>query len=64
LGTLTEASTTIASVNGKIKVAINRKGKKLTVTVNVPDGTSCEVVFPNGKSKQLMNGLHTVEGSY
>jgi glycogen debranching enzyme len=63
MGSLSDASTTIASVNGEIKVAINRKGKKLTVKVAVPDGTSCEVVFPNGKSRQLAGGRHTIEGS-
>jgi glycogen debranching enzyme len=63
LGSLTEASATIASVNGEIKVSIQRKGKKMTVKVDVPDGTTCEVVFPNGKSKKVSSGQHTVEGS-
>ena len=63
MGPLTEVSTTIASVSGEIKVAVSRQGRRLTVIVNVPDGTSCEVVFPNGKKAQLSEGLHTVTGS-
>ena len=63
MGTLTEASTTIASVNGEIKVAVNRQGRRLTVKVNVPAGTSCEVVFPNSRKIQLPPGNHTVTGS-
>ena len=63
MGTLTEASTTIASVYGEIKVTINRQGKQLTVKAAVPDGTSCEVVFPSGKTVQLTNGQHTVTGT-
>ena len=51
------------TVYGEIKVDIHRKGKKLTVQVVVPDGTTCELVFPNGKSKQLSGGNHTVEGN-
>jgi len=57
---LTEASTTVASVNGEIKVAINRMGEKMTVHVLVPDGTSCEVIFPNGKRVMVPSGHHTV----
>jgi len=60
LGPLTEASTTVASVNGEIKVAINRMGEKMTVHVLVPDGTSCEVIFPNGKRVMVPSGHHTV----
>ena len=63
LGTLTDVSTTIASVYGEIKVKINKKGKALTVNVSVPTGTNCKVVFPSGKSVSLASGQHTVKGS-
>jgi len=62
LGTLTEASATIASVNGEIKVDVLKKGKKLTIKVLVPDGTTCELVFPNGKIHHLSGGNHIIEG--
>ena len=63
LGTLTEASATIASVSGEIKVAISKKGKTMTINVMVPDGTACEVVFPNGKRTWFSSGNHTVRGN-
>ena len=63
LGALTEASTTIASVIGEIKLNIHKKGKKLTVNVSVPEGATCEVVFPSGKNTLITSGNHTVEGN-
>ena len=63
MGSLTEASAAIASVNGEIKVKINKKDRRLTVNVTVPVGTSCEVRFPSGKSMHLTSGSHSVEGN-
>jgi hypothetical protein len=60
LGTLIDVSTTIASVYGEIKVSINRKGKTLTVNVDVPESTTCTVIFPSGKSTLLSSGHHIV----
>ena len=60
LGTLKEASTTIASVNGEIKVSVSKKGRRMTVQVNVPEGTTAEVVFPSGKPVQVAAGEHTL----
>ena len=60
LGTLTEASATIASVNGEIKVAIHKENDHLTIHVVVPIGTTCELVFPNGKREFLQSGHHIV----
>jgi hypothetical protein len=58
MGTLTEASTTIASVNGEIKVSVSKKGRKMTVRVTVPEGTTAEVVFPKGKPIVVGPGEH------
>ena len=63
LGSLTEASATIASVSGEIKVSVQKRGKNMTVNVIVPEGTTCEVVFPAGKKIWLASGNHTVKGS-
>ena len=63
LGTLTEASTTVASVYGEIKVSIQKKGRNLTITTTVPDNTSCEIVFPSGKTTHLSGGTHTIAGN-
>ena len=61
LGLLKEASTTIASVNGEIKVSVSKKGRKMTVRVNVPEGTTAEVVFPSGKPVTVAAGNYTLE---
>ncbi|MDR0795925.1 MAG: glycoside hydrolase, partial [Tannerella sp.] len=61
MGSLTEASVTIASVSGDIKVSIQKRGRNLTINVVVPEGTSCEVVFPNGKNVWLSSGQHRVK---
>lgn len=62
LGFLKEASTTIASVNGEIKVFISLKGRKMTIRVNVPEGGTADVVFPDGKSVQVTSGEHLLAG--
>ncbi|HCC52899.1 MAG TPA: glycoside hydrolase, partial [Porphyromonadaceae bacterium] len=62
LGFLKEASTTIASVNGEIKVYISLKGRKMTIRVNVPEGGTADVVFPDGKSVQVTSGEHLLAG--
>ena len=61
LGSLKEASTTLALVNGEIKVAVSKKGKKMTIQVSVPEGTTAEVVFPKGKPIKVASGQHTLE---
>ena len=60
LGILKEALTTIASVNGEINVFVSKKGRKMTVLVNVPEGTTAEVVFPTGKPVIVTAGSHTL----
>ena len=62
LGFLKEASATIASVNGEIKVYISLKGRKMTIRVNVPEGGAADVVFPDGKSVQVTSGEHLLVG--
>jgi len=61
LGTLTVASATISSVNGEIKVAIQKHDNNTTIQVTVPDSTTCELVFPNGKRWSLKSGQFVVE---
>ncbi len=61
LGFLKEASTTIASVNGEIKVSVSVKGQKTIIHVSVPEGTSAEVVFPKGKPVIVASGNHRLE---
>ena len=62
LGDLTRAEATVASVNGEIRASVTRKGKNLTITATVPEGTTAEAVFPSGKTIPLAAGTHTVKG--
>lgn len=58
MGSLTKVSARINSANGIIETEITKKGKKLTIRLVVPEGTSAEVVFPNGKVKRVEAGEH------
>ena len=60
LGILNKASITIDSVNGEIKVSVSKKGKKMTIHVDVPENTTAEIVFPSGKSVAVSSGSHTL----
>ncbi|MDR1223686.1 MAG: glycoside hydrolase [Tannerella sp.] len=61
-GFLKEASATVASVNGEIKVSISLKGRKMTIRVNVPEGGTAEIVFPKGKPVKVTAGEHLLTG--
>jgi len=60
MGDLKEASCTVESVSGCIRVKVEKNGRKMSVSVHVPEGTSAEVSFPSGKSVSLESGDHTV----
>ena len=62
MGNLTDVSATVSTTNGLIKAQITRKGKTLTVTATVPEGTTAEVLFPSGAKTVLSAGQHTVKG--
>lgn len=61
LGSLTTASARLSTVSGDIEVAVTKKGKKMTIKVSVPEDTSAEVVFPNGKTKTIGAGEHLLK---
>jgi hypothetical protein len=61
MGMLTEASTSIASVNGEIKVSVTREGRRMTVSVKVPEGVTAEIIFPKGKPVVVGAGDHTLK---
>jgi len=63
LGYLKEASCQVDSVNGNISVKVVRKGRnRLEITVSVPEGTSAELVFPDGRTRHIDSGVHTEIG--
>lgn len=61
LGFLKEVSTTIASVNGEIKVSVSMEEQKMIIHVSVPEGVSAEIVFPDGKSAKVTSGNHILK---
>ena len=62
VGTTLKAITTKVVTNyGDIDVDLLRKGKKVTATITVPEGTTCEVTLANGKPATLEPGTHTVK---
>ncbi len=62
MGSLKQAACHISSVCGEISAEILRNGKKLTIHVTIPEGTSADIVFPSGKTLTLQAGTHTVKG--
>ncbi len=55
-----EASMVTAD-GGHIAVKVKQEGSKMSVTVTVPKGSKAQVVFPDGKSKTVGGGTHTVK---
>lgn len=61
LGTINTASAVVPTRYGEIKADIKRKGRKISMKVTVPQGTTALVVFPDGKEKELASGIHNLE---
>lgn len=63
MGDLTEAEASFESVNGEIKVSVMRSGKRYTIRLTVPENSSAEVIFPNGKSVNVSAGDHILHST-
>lgn len=61
LGSLKEASAVLETQYGFIRVAIKKKGKHLTVNLEVPKGTEATVVLPNKQAKVYEAGVHVID---
>lgn len=61
LGPLTEASATVPTAYGLIRVRIQKKGKMLHIALAVPEGTQAEVTLSKGKSRMLLSGTHHLQ---
>ena len=60
LGSLREASATVDTHYGLIKLSVKRFGKRLEMQVSVPEGTTAELLFPNGHRQQVAAGEHRI----
>lgn len=61
LGSLSEASASLETHYGTIQVSIKKKGKRLKFDLQIPEGTSAELIRPNGTRKHLDPGHHQVD---
>ena len=61
LGSLSEASASLETHYGTIQVSIKKKGKRMKFDLQIPEGTSAELIRPNGTRKHLDPGHHQVD---
>ena len=60
MGSLKEASASLETNYGMIKVALKRSGSKIQMTLSVPEGTTAEVPNATGKKKQFEAGEYRI----
>ena len=58
-GTINHAS--LETHYGTIQVSIKKKGKRMKFDLQIPEGTSAELIKPNGTRKHLGPGHHQVD---
>lgn len=61
MGSVRQISTSFVTKYGEIAVKLDRKGKRITAVITVPEGTECDVTLSNGKPATLSAGTHTVK---
>lgn len=64
MGSLTEASATVDTHYGKIKVSLRKSGRTILMEIEVPEQTSAEVISPKGKVQKIGSGLHNLKCSF
>ncbi len=60
MGSLTDASATVPTHFGSIKVNLHRSGRTIKAIVEVPEGTTAEIVSSKGKIQRIGAGKHTL----
>ncbi|MDD4116396.1 MAG: alpha-L-rhamnosidase C-terminal domain-containing protein, partial [Massilibacteroides sp.] len=61
LGSLKEAFAVVETQFGFIRVTVKKKGTKLNVELEVPEGTRAEVVLPHTKTRYCTAGKHRID---
>ena len=61
MGTLTEASATVSTHYGDIRVKLTKSGRNLTAEIVVPENTSAEFISGKGKIEKLPSGSHIIK---
>jgi alpha-L-rhamnosidase len=60
-GALTAASASFRSPAGMIEVEWRKEGTTYLMTVRIPEGVEAQALLPNGVSKELTSGVHSVQ---
>lgn len=60
MGSLTEASATVETHYGKIKVDLKKSGRKILMEIQVPEQTGAVVISPKGKVQEVGSGTHKI----
>ena len=61
MGSLTEASASVPTHYGDIKVKLRKSGRTILMEIQVPEQTSAEVVSPKGKIQQIGSGTYNLK---
>ena len=61
MGSLTEASATVATHYGEIKVDLRKSGRNILVEIQVPEQTTAIVISPKGKAYKVGPGAHNLK---
>lgn len=64
MGSLTEASATVSTHYGDIKVDLRKSGRNILMEIQVPEQTSAVVISPKGKEQKIGPGVHNLKCSF
>ena len=61
LGSLKEASASLETHYGMIRISLKKKGNKAAMNLVIPEGTQAEVKVGKNKTKVLPAGMHKMD---
>lgn len=61
MGSLAEASATVATHYGEIKVDLQKSGRNILIEIQVPEQTTAIVISPKGKAYKVGPGAHNLK---
>lgn len=64
MGSLTEASATVPTHYGDIKVDLRKSGRTILMEIQVPEQTCAVVVWPKGKVQKIGPGNHNLKSPF
>lgn len=64
MGSLTEASATVPTHYGEIKVSLRKSGRTILIEMQVPEQTNAVVISTNGKIQKVGPGAHNLKYPY